>query len=113
MVKAFAMEEYEVQRFFKETHHYFQLILRRAKLRLVASPITETIGVIIGVLLLWVGGLEVLSGEGLTPEDFLRFILLLFAMMDPLRKLSKVNVLEKTKSEFVFRNFDISYNNVN
>lgn len=92
VVKAFAMEEYEVQRFFKETRQYFQLILRRAKLRLLASPITETLGVMIGVLLLWVGGIEVLSGKGLTPEDFLRFILLLFAMMDPLRKLSKVNV---------------------
>ncbi len=92
VVKAFAMEEYEVQRFFKETRQYFQLIFRRAKLRLLASPITETLGVMMGVLLLWVGGIEVLSGKGLTPEDFLRFILLLFAMMDPLRKLSKVNV---------------------
>tara|TARA_B100000315_G_scaffold178475_1_gene167133 strand:- start:1628 stop:3457 length:1830 start_codon:yes stop_codon:yes gene_type:complete len=92
VVKAFAMEEYEVQRFFKETRQYFQLILRRAKLRLLASPITETLGVMMGVLLLWIGGIEVLSGKGLTPEDFLRFILLLFAMMDPLRKLSKVNV---------------------
>lgn len=92
VVKAFAMEEYEVQRFFKETRQYFKLILRRAKLRLLASPITETLGVMIGILLLWVGGIEVLSDKGLTPEDFLRFILLLFAMMDPLRKLSKVNV---------------------
>ena len=92
IVKAFAMEGYEVQRFFKETHKYFKLILRRAKLRLLASPITETLGVMMGVLLLWVGGMEVLSGKGLTPEDFLRFILLLFAMMDPLRKLSSVNV---------------------
>ena len=92
VVKAFAMEGYEVQRFFKETHKYFKLILRRAKLRLLASPITETLGVMMGVLLLWMGGMEVLSGKGLTPEDFLRFILLLFAMMDPLRKLSNVNV---------------------
>ena len=92
VVKAFAMEGYEVQRFFKETHKYVKLILRRAKLRLLASPITETLGVMMGVLLLWVGGMEVLSGKGLTPEDFLRFILLLFAMMDPLRKLSNVNV---------------------
>jgi len=107
VVKAFAMEEYEVQRFFKETNHYFQLILRRAKLRLLASPITETIGVMIGVLLLWVGGLEVLSGEGLTPEDFLRFILLLFAMMDPLRKLSKVNVALQTGVASAERVFSI------
>ena len=92
VVKAFAMEDYEVNRFFKETHQYFRLILRRAKLRLLASPITETLCVMMGVLLLWVGGIEVLSGKGLTPEDFLRFILLIFAMMDPLRKLSNVNV---------------------
>ncbi len=107
VVKAFAMEGYEVQRFFKETHHYFQLILRKAKLRLLASPITETLGVMIGVLLLWVGGLEVLSGEGLTPEDFLRFILLLFAMMDPLRKLSKVNVALQTGAASAERVFSI------
>ena len=107
VVKAFAMEGYEVQRFFKETHHYFQLILRRAKLRLLASPITETLGVMIGVLLLWVGGIEVLSGEGLTPEDFLRFILLLFAMMDPLRKLSKVNVALQTGAASAERVFSI------
>lgn len=107
VVKAFAMEGYEIQRFFKETHHYFQLILRKAKLRLLASPITETLGVMIGVLLLWVGGLEVLSGEGLTPEDFLRFILLLFAMMDPLRKLSKVNVALQTGAASAERVFSI------
>ena len=107
VVKAFAMEGYEVQRFFKETHHYFQLILRRAKLGLLASPITETLGVMIGVLLLWVGGIEVLSGEGLTPEDFLRFILLLFAMMDPLRKLSKVNVALQTGAASAERVFSI------
>lgn len=107
VVKAFAMEEYEVQRFFKETRQYFQLILRRAKLRLLASPITETLGVMIGVLLLWVGGIEVLSGKGLTPEDFLRFILLLFAMMDPLRKLSKVNVAMQTGAASAERIFAI------
>lgn len=92
VVKAFGMERYEIQRFFHETHRYYKLILRRAKLRLLTSPITETLGVMMGVLLLWVGGLEVLSGNGLTSEDFLRFILLMFAMMDPIRKLGNVNV---------------------
>ena len=81
VVKAFAMEDYEVSRFFKEPRHYFRLILRRAKLRLLASPITETLGVMMGVLLLWVGGMEVLSGKGLTPEDFLRFILLILSLI--------------------------------
>jgi len=107
VVKAFGMEEYEIQRFFHETRKHFTLLLRRAKLRLLASPITETLGVMIGVLILWVGGMDVLSGKGLTSEDFLRFILLLFAMMDPLRKLSKVNIELQTGAASAERIFNI------
>ena len=44
----------------KEQNKYYSLITRRARLKLTASPITETIGAIIGVLLLWIGGLDVL-----------------------------------------------------
>jgi len=107
VVKAFGMEDYEIQRFFNETRKFYQLLLRRAKLRLLASPITETLGVMIGVLILWVGGMEVLSGKGLTSEDFLRFILLLFAMMDPLRKLSNVNIELQTGAASAERIFNI------
>jgi subfamily B ATP-binding cassette protein MsbA len=107
VVKAFGMEDYEIQRFITETRKFFELLLRRAKLRLMASPITETLGVMIGVLILWVGGLEVLSGKGLTSEDFLRFILLLFAMMDPLRKLSNVNIELQTGAASAERIFNI------
>ena len=107
VVKAFGMEDYEIQRFFYETRIFFELLLRRAKLRLMASPITETIGVMIGVLILWVGGMEVLSEKGLTSEDFLRFILLLFAMMDPLRKLSNVNIELQTGAASADRIFNI------
>jgi len=96
VVKAFGMENYEIQRFFQETRRFYLLVVRRAKLRLLASPITEILGVMMGVLMLWIGGLEVLNGKGLTSEDFLRFIFLLFAMMDPMRKLGNVNVEMQT-----------------
>lgn len=92
VVKAFGMKDYEISRFMTETKKYFKLLVRRARLRLIASPATEALGVLMGVLLLWIGGLEVLSGQGLTSEDFLRFVILLFAMLEPLRKLSDVNV---------------------
>ena len=60
VVKAFANEDYEKDRFKKQQDKYYSLITRRAKLKLTASPITETIGAMIGVLLLWIGGLDVL-----------------------------------------------------
>jgi subfamily B ATP-binding cassette protein MsbA len=90
VVKAFAMEDYEVDRFSNETRNYYNLIFRRARLRSLAPPITETMGVIIGVALLWVGGKEVLNAQGLTSEDFIRFILIMFSGLQPIRSLSNV-----------------------
>ena len=90
VVKAFAMEDYEVSRFTKETKNYYNLIFRRARLRSLAPPITEIMGVFIGVALLWVGGTEVLSAQGLTSEDFIRFILIMFSALQPIRSLSNV-----------------------
>ena len=90
VVKAFAMEDYEIDRFTNETKIYYNLIFRRALLRSLAPPITETLGVIIGIALLWVGGKEVLNAQGLTSEDFIRFILIMFSGLQPIRSLSNV-----------------------
>ena len=90
VVKAFAMEDYEVGKFLRQTNNYYKLIFHRTRLASLASPITEIMGVIIGVALLWIGGLEVLSGQGLTSEDFIRFILIMFSALQPIRVLSNV-----------------------
>ncbi len=92
IVKAFSMEKYETSKFLSETQKYFKLIFRRAKLRNLSTPVTETIGVGIGVSLLMIGGMDVLVEKTMTSEDFIRFVLLMFSTMDPLRKLSNVNV---------------------
>ena len=90
VVKAFAMENYEVDRFTKETNNYYNLMFRRSRLRSIAPPITEILGVVIGVALLWIGGSEVLANEGITSEDFIRFILIMFSALQPIRSLSNV-----------------------
>ena len=92
VVKAFANEDYEKDRFKKQQDKYYSLITRRAKLKLTASPITETIGAIIGVLLLWIGGLDVLVLQTMNSEDFIRFILIMFSVLGPIRLLSNVNI---------------------
>jgi len=92
VVKAFAMESHETERFHKEQKRYYQLLLRRAKLRLISSPLTETIGAIIGVTLLWIGGRDVLVNAGMNSEDFIRFILILFSVLGPVRLLSNVSM---------------------
>lgn len=92
IVKAFVMETLEIRRFLGETKQYFKLLLRRFRLQFLANPTTEMIGVIIGVTLLWIGGSEVILQRGLSPEDFIRFILIMFSMLVPIRQLSNVNI---------------------
>lgn len=92
VVKAFAMEQFEKKRFFRETARYFQLVFRSIKLRSVSSPVSETLGVLMGILLLWIGGRQVLSETGLDAEDFVRYIILLFAILGPIKKLNNVNI---------------------
>ena len=92
VVKAFGTEDIERKRFKQEQDRYYNLISKRAKLRLVTSPITETIGAMIGVSLLWVGGVDVLVTGTMSSEDFIRFILILFSVLGPVRLLSNVSV---------------------
>ncbi|MEL1223260.1 MAG: ABC transporter ATP-binding protein, partial [Candidatus Neomarinimicrobiota bacterium] len=92
IVKAFSMEKNEISRFNQESWKYFALLFRSSKLRLMSSPIIETIGVSMAVILLWLGGSEVMVGSSLSSEDFLRFMFLLFSMLGPVRSLSNVHI---------------------
>jgi len=92
IVKAFVNEKEEVKKFTGESQNYFKLLLKRARLDLISAPVTESFGVIIGVVLLWYGGLEVLSNQGVSAEDFIRFIVILFAILGPIKQMSNVNL---------------------
>ena len=92
IVKAFVNEKEEVKKFTGESQNYFKLLLKRARLDLISAPVTESFGVIIGVVLLWYGGLEVLSNQGVSAEDFIRFIVILFSILGPIKQMSNVNL---------------------
>ena len=92
VVKAFVTEKYELNRFQKETMRFYHLIMRRTRLRLTSSPGTEIVGVFVAMVLLIVGGRYVLVDQIMTSEDFLRFILVLFSALAPIRLLSNVNM---------------------
>jgi len=109
VVKAFTAEDYENQHFKGETAKFFRLIFNRARLRLVAAPLTEIIGVIVAVVLIIIGGRKVLVEQSMTAEDFLRFILVLFSSLAPIRLLSNVNMEIQSgmaSAERVFRTLD-------
>jgi subfamily B ATP-binding cassette protein MsbA len=110
IVKAFATKGFEINRFAKETQKYYKLMLRRDRLRFVSSPVSETFGATIAALLLWVGARDVLVIESISSEDFLRFILLLFSLFQPLKNLTNVvNELQNglASADRVFKIMDI------
>ena len=107
IVKAFVNEKDEIKKFTRESRNYFKLLLKRAKLDLISGPITESFGVIIGVVLLWYGGTEVLMDRGLVPEDFIRFILILFSILGPIKQLSNVNLKIQTGAASAERIFGL------
>jgi subfamily B ATP-binding cassette protein MsbA len=110
VVKAFGMEKWEVSRFMKESMKYFQLIFRQAKLRHFITPVNDMIGVLLGVVLLWIGGYEVLEARTMDPDSFIQFIIYLFAMLQPARKLGNVNAIIQgglASAERVFTVLDV------
>ena len=90
IVKAFVMKNYELRRFYAQTKKYYELMLRKDRLRLLSSPITETVGASLAALLLFIGARDVLVTQSISSEDFIRFILLLFSVLGPIKSLGNV-----------------------
>jgi subfamily B ATP-binding cassette protein MsbA len=91
VVKAFAMEEFEMRKFQRVARDYFKALLHITRVSKVAGPLTEFLGAVVGVGILWYGGRQVLTGEGLSPGEFMLFLLAIFSLMQPVKELSSVN----------------------
>ncbi|MBN2410368.1 ABC transporter ATP-binding protein [candidate division KSB1 bacterium] len=91
IVKAFAMENFEIKKFKHETQQFFKVLLRITRTRNLSSPLTEFLGTSVAVGILWFGGDMVLKGQLLTPDEFIFFLLLIFSIMQPVKELSSVN----------------------
>jgi subfamily B ATP-binding cassette protein MsbA len=91
VVKAFAMEKYENNKFGGFITEHFYAIVRQVRLQRLASPLSETLGVFVMASVIWYGGNMVLQGQGLSPEDFIRFIIILFSILEPIKSLGELN----------------------
>ncbi len=89
IVKAFAREEYEEQRFNTRMGQSLRKALSRATAQSMLGPINQFIGFIALVIVLWVGGREVLAGR-LTIGDLIAFLFYLFMLVGPLISLSSL-----------------------
>lgn len=91
VVKAFAMEEFENRKFSAVNNGYFRTILRIVRIRNLASPTTEFLSAVAGGIIIWYGGMQVLSHESMKASEFLGFLFVIFQLMPPIKELSGVN----------------------
>jgi subfamily B ATP-binding cassette protein MsbA len=91
VIKAFAMEEYETRRFIRDSTRLFRDLFKIARVQRLSSPLTEQLSVIVGLVILWFGGRQVLVQEALAPDMFITFVICLFSIVKPIKELSQVN----------------------
>lgn len=89
LVKATAAEEFERERFRKLTQHYYKSIVRTERLRVLMSPLTEMMGAVGTVLLLWYGSELVLVEQSMDAASFIAFLGLSMKLYQPAKWLSR------------------------
>jgi ATP-binding cassette, subfamily B, bacterial MsbA len=87
-VKAAAAERFEIDRFRQLTWTFMKATVRTERLRALAGPLTELIGGLGTVALLWYGSQRVIDDQ-LDPSLFMGFIMLAVKLYVPARWLSR------------------------
>lgn len=91
IVKAFGMENYEIERFREEEKKYFRLLTSLVRRRALSSPITEFIGVVTIAIILYFIGSEIVQGKSdMTPGAFFVFLGIFFQMMPSIKLFGQV-----------------------
>jgi len=90
IVKAFGMEKWESMRFHAAAKKLFRANLKSVAVQSVSSPLMDILGALAVVVLLWVGRNQINSGA-MTPGVFIAFIIAVFRLYDPVRKMAFFN----------------------
>jgi len=91
IVKAFAMEDYERERFRKVNDTLFNAFMRRFKVRAISNPIMETLGGLGVCAIVTYGGYQVIIGAS-TQGTFFSFMTALFLLYEPIKRMNEVNM---------------------
>jgi len=90
IVKAFNMEEHEVNKFDRANFEYYRLSMKSIKRMLILNPATEFLGALAGIFVFLYAGREVIAGK-LSFGVFGLFLGALLSLIRPFKKLSQVN----------------------
>lgn len=108
IVKAFTMEEHEVERFSKENEASFRATMKSARATSILTPAVELLFVIGIAVVIWYGGTEVIHGH-LTTGDLITFFGYIGLAIAPLTGLThNINSIQQSlaAADRVFETLD-------
>ena len=107
LVKSFGAETFEERRFTDASDTYASTTVRLTQLSFLAPPVTEVIGMLIAVTLLWVGARQVLVDRSLSGADLITFLVFVLRLLQPLKQLTAVRATAQSSLASAERLFDI------
>ena len=89
VIKSFAREEYEIERFRKENYNNFRAQMKNSQIMATLTPIIEFVAAIGVTMIIWYGGREVIH-DNLTAGSLIAFLLYGVNLSNPIKRLSRV-----------------------
>lgn len=89
VIKSFAREDYETNRFKQENFFNFRAQMKTSQLLATLTPVIEFLSAIGVTVIIWYGGMEVINGN-LTSGALIAFLIYVVNLSNPVKRLSKV-----------------------
>lgn len=89
IIKAFCAEEKMNSRFDKTNTEYRNAVQRVNIRQQMAHPMSEFLGTVLIIIVLWVGGILVLDRQILSGPTFIYYLVMLYSIINPLKDFSK------------------------
>ena len=90
LVKSFRAEPYEEQRFLDASDRYSEGLMRITRVAFLSQPITEFLGTLVAVAILWIGARMVLVSGTLQPSQLIAFLVIVMRLLQPMKQLSQI-----------------------
>ena len=106
IVRAFNMEDYEINRFEKQADKYCKLRVKSVVRSSLVSPITEVVGILCGLIIAGILIMPVIE-EKATPGPVIAYVMALMISIKPFRSIGKVNNIIQKSLAAIVRIYDL------
>jgi subfamily B ATP-binding cassette protein MsbA len=89
IIKSFAREDYEIERFNKENNHNFRAQMKNSQIMATLTPVIEFLAAIGVTMIIWYGGKQVIN-HSLTAGSLIAFLVYAVNLSNPIKRLSRV-----------------------